>query len=189
MRAISSSRTESLRIEEPLLASPRAGSPSARAGERRLDQAQQLQRMGIEILAAARPPDSHVADIAAADVAVGVDAPMQPVAGEEIVEEFGPHQFALWHHLRDEGGVTARLQLEGDGIVILIIAVVIGDVFRIHVEDHGLVEATGFVLPDKGGVVIGLQQFEQMMPDGLAHVALGKVLGQQPEDARQHTAL
>ena len=163
--------------------------PRQRAGERRLDQAQQLQRMDIEVFAASAAPDSHVADVVVTDIAVGVDAPMQPVAGEEIVEELGPHQLALRHHLRDKGGVATRLKLEGDGIVVLIIAVIICEVFWIHVQEHGLVEAAGGVLPDKGGVVIGLQQFEQMMPDRFAHVALGKVLGQQPEDARQHTAL
>ena len=73
--------------------------------------------------------------------------------------------------------------------MVLIIAVIICEVFWIHVQEHGLVEAAGGVLPDKGGIVIRLQQFEQMMPDRLAHVALGKILGQQPEDARQHTAL
>ena len=37
--------------------------------------------------------------------------------------------------------------------------------------------------------MIGFQQFEQMMADRLANVALAEVLGQQPEDARQHPAL
>jgi hypothetical protein len=43
-------------------------------------------------------------------------------------------------------------------------------------------------MPNERGVVIGLQQFEQMMPDRFAHVALAEVLGQQPEDPRQHPA-
>ena len=191
MRAISNSRTESFRIGEPSHRDCRrpAGGADQRAGERRLDQAQQLQRMGVEILAAAAAPDPDVADIAAADVTVGIDAPVQSVAGEKIVEELGPHQIALRHHLRDQRRLAARLQLEGDGIALLVIAVVGGDVGRIHVEEHGLVETAGRVLPDEGGVVIGLQQFEQMMADGLAHVALAEVLGQQPEDARQHPAL
>jgi hypothetical protein len=34
-----------------------------------------------------------------------------------------------------------------------------------------------------------LQQFEQIKPDCFAHVALAEVLGQQPEDSRQHPAL
>ena len=55
-------------------------------------------------------------------------------------------------------------------------------------RNTAFVEAPRRVLPDKGGVVVGLQQLEQMMPDGFAHVALAEVLGQKPEDARQHPA-
>ena len=67
--------------------------------------------MTVEILAAPATPDPDIADIAAADETIGIDAPMQAVAGEEIVEELGPHQIALRHHLRDQRRLAAGLKL------------------------------------------------------------------------------
>ena len=73
--------------------------------------------------------------------------------------------------------------------MLLIIVVVGRDVGRIHVEVYGLFETAGRILPDEGGVVIGFQQFQQIVADRLADVAFAEVFGQQPEDARQHPAL
>ena len=67
--------------------------------------------MAVEVLAAPATPDPHVADVAAADVAIGINAPMQAVAGEKIVEELGTHQVALRHHLRDQRRLAAGLKL------------------------------------------------------------------------------
>ena len=64
-----------------------------------------------KLLAPPAAPDPDVADIVAADVTIGIDAPMQAVAGEEIVEELGPHQIALRHHLRDQRRLAAGLEL------------------------------------------------------------------------------
>ncbi len=113
---------------------------------------------------------------------------MEAVAGEEVVEKLGPHQLALRHHLRHQSGFAARLELECDRIVVLEIGIVAREIFRIHVEEHGPVKGLRRLLPDKGGVVIGLQQFEQVMPDRLANLAFDHVLGQQPEDTREHPA-
>src|SRR3954469_14965916 len=87
-----------------------AGGADQRAGEGGFDQPQQLQRMAVEIVAPPAAPYPDVADIVAADVTVGIDAPMQAVAGEKIVEELGPHQIALRHHLRDQRRLAAGLK-------------------------------------------------------------------------------
>ncbi len=145
--------------------------------------------MGVEIAALAAAPDPDIADVLAADVAIGVDAPMEPVARQEIIEELGPHQVALRHHLRHQRRLAARLELEGDGIVVLVVGVVGREIRRIHVQENGLLEPLRRVLPDKGRVIIRAQQFEQMLADGEANVVLGEVFGQQPEHPRQHPAL
>ena len=165
-----------------------AGGADQRAGERRFDQPQQFQRMGIEIAALAAAPDPDIADVLAADVAVGIDAPIEPVAGEKIIEELGPHQIALRHHLRHQRRLAPRLKLEGDGVVVLIIGVVGREIRRIHVQEYGLLETSRCILPDKGRVIIRPKQFQQMLPDRGANVVLGEVFGQQPEDTRQHPA-
>ena len=191
MRAISSSRTERLRTGDAQISLPRPR-PSARASAAVKAGSTRRSSSSVwasKLLALAAAPDPDVADVAVADIAVGIDAPVQAVAGEKIVEELGPHQIALRHHLGDQRRLAPRLQLEGDGIVVLEIAVVGREVGRVHVEEHGLVEAARAFLPDKGGVVVGLQQFEQMMADRLAHVVFAEVFGQQPEDPRQHPAL
>jgi len=66
--------------------------------------------MRIEVFAPPAAPDANVADVMVADVAVGIDAPMQPVAGEKIVEKFRPHQVALRHDLVHQCRLAPRLQ-------------------------------------------------------------------------------
>ena len=60
--------------------------------------------------------------------------------------------------------------------------------FGAHVEKRCLVEAAGFLLPNIGSVVIRVQQLEQVMAYGFAHVMFAEVFGQKPEDPRQHPA-
>src|SRR5260370_340074 len=131
--------------------------------------------MRIEILAPAVTPDADVADIPVADEAVGIHAPVQSVAGKKIVEEFGPHQFALRHDLRDQSGLAPRLELERDRIAVLKINIVVREILGIHVQEHGLLKTPCRLAPDKGSVVVRLKEFEQMMSDGFANVALGQV--------------
>ena len=145
--------------------------------------------MRIEIVAPAAAPDPDIADVAVTHVTVGIDAPMQSVAGKKIVEELGPHQLALRHDLRHQRRFPPGLQLEGDGVVILVVDVVVRKVLRGHVQEHGLFEALRRVPPDKRCVIIGLQQFQQVVPDCFAHVTFAHIFRQQSEDARQYPAL
>ncbi|MFS2166941.1 hypothetical protein [Variovorax sp. Varisp62] len=131
-------------------------------------------------------PDAQVAQCAPALEGVQVHAPVQPVAREKVVEEGGAHQFALRHHLRHARGAAARLQHEGDRVVVLVPLRVAIEVGRIHVQRHARVEVAAPGIPYEGGELVRVQQVEQGPAQALADLLLAVVVfRQQRENAAQ----
>ena len=170
-----------------LMPSARGLCAPQRGDEGGLDEVEQRLVARLELVPLARAPDSQVAQRLRAVEGVQVDAPVQPVAREEVDEELGPAQLAVRHDLADRGRVTAALQLEGDRVVVLEPGRVAREVGVVHVQPHAVDELLSAGVPDEGGELVGMQQVQQREADLLAHRARVHPVGQQLEDASQRT--
>jgi hypothetical protein len=156
-----------------------------RTDESRLDQVEQRLLVVAEIAAALAPPDAEVAQRPVAFEGMQVHAPVQSVARKKVGEERRAHQFALRHHVGHARRAAARLQHEGDRVMVLMPFAIAVEVGRVHVQGHAAVELTGLGIPDKGGELVRMQQFEQRPAQALANVAFASVFRQQRENAAQ----
>jgi hypothetical protein len=137
----------------------------------------------------ATTPDAQIAQRLIAVERVKVDAPVQPVARQEVLEERGACEFAVRHHLAHRGGVSPGLQRESDRVVVLEPALVSREIGRLHVQPDALAEDPALLVPDVRCEVIGAQQVEQGQSRALTNLSLGQVLGQAGEHPRQRLPL
>lgn len=138
-----------------------------------------------------RAPDAQIAERhVALVVGVQVDAPVQPVARQEVDEKLGARQRAVRQHLADCGGMAARLQLERDGVAEHVPGLVAVEVGLAHVQHRAVLEAARAGVPHIGRELVGAQQLEQLATQAQPQLELaGVVLGQQGEAAAQRSVL
>ena len=97
---------------------------------------------------------------------------IEPVAGEEVVEEFGPHHLAARQHLFDIRGAAALAQPMRHRIVVLIPVVVALEIGGIHVVVDRVLEARVGSVPDIGRTEIGPHQPHQIVENRAAQIDL-----------------
>lgn len=131
----------------------------------------------------AGPMGSTVADVAALDRIIAGGGTIAPADLKKVRIGVDKTMLANLDGDTDAAFTAALDKLRDNGVTV------------VDIERPKLAELNGQVgfplaLYEAYDDMVGyLKQFEQMMADRLAHVALAKIFGQQPEDARQHPAL
>jgi hypothetical protein len=109
------------------------------------------------------PPDTKITDVEITVISIDVDAVVESIRHQEIIEKLGLFELILRHDLANQGGASPLLKRWGDGISEMVVAVVSGDVVRAHVKKNIVFEDLQFLVPGERGQEIRTEQAKEVM--------------------------
>jgi len=172
------------------LGHPRVDAAAIQRGDQcRPHEIEQLEIVAGEILAPFVAPDAHVANVVIVAPGVEVDAPVQAVASQKVVEELGTHELVLRHHVGHTYCSAMLLKLERDRVMVLVVTLVLLNVGGVHVDAHAAIKALLLLIPHVARVVLRAQQVEHQLADAGSDVAFLMRLGQRCHDAGEQVKL